>query len=58
LEVVGLRVPARYIRDFALFSVCPWSKNGPSAKYSSAANVDCIDVDIFGATNVLLNHIL
>jgi hypothetical protein len=27
LEIVGLRVPARYMRDFALFNVCSSSKN-------------------------------
>jgi hypothetical protein len=29
LEIVGLRVPARYIRDFALFNVCSSCKNCP-----------------------------
>jgi hypothetical protein len=51
LVIVGLRVPARYIRDFAMFNVCSSSKNCPSA------NV-CRDFDVFGAMNVPLNQII
>jgi hypothetical protein len=58
LEIAGLRVPSRHIRDFALCSVCSSSKNGPSARCASAANVVYRNVDIFGAKNVLLNHVL
>jgi hypothetical protein len=58
LEIVGLRVPARYIRDFALFNVCSSSKNCPSARCASAANVVCRDVDVFGARNLLLSRLL
>jgi hypothetical protein len=58
LEIVGLRVPARYIRDFALFNVCSSSKNCPSARCASAANVVCRDVDVFGARNIFLNRLL
>jgi hypothetical protein len=58
LEFVGLRVPARYIRDFALFNVCSSSKTCPSARCASAANIVCRDLDILRAKNVLLNHIL
>jgi hypothetical protein len=58
LTVVRLRVSPRYIRDFALFIVCSSCKNCPSARCTSAANVVCKDVDVFGAKNVLLNHIL
>jgi hypothetical protein len=57
LEIVGLRVPARYIRDFALFNVCSSCKNCPSATCASAANIICRDVDIFGAGNVHLNFL-
>jgi hypothetical protein len=57
LEISGLRVSARYIRDFALFNVCSSSKSCPSARCASAANIVCSDVDVFGAKNVLLNHI-
>jgi hypothetical protein len=52
-EIVGLRVPARYIRDFALFNVCSSCKNCRSARSASAANVVC-NFDVFGAKNDLL----
>jgi hypothetical protein len=58
LEIVGLRVPARYIRDFALFNVCSSSKTCPSARCASAADVVCKDVDVFGAGKVHFNHFL
>jgi hypothetical protein len=53
-----LLVPVRYIGDFALFNVCSSSKNCPSARCASAANVVCRDVDVFGAENVQLNNFL
>jgi hypothetical protein len=56
--IVGLRVPVRSIRDFAMFNVCSSSKNCPSARCASAANVVCRDVDVFVATNFVLNHFL
>jgi hypothetical protein len=56
LEIVGLRVPALYIRDFALFNVCSWCKNCPCARCASATYVVCKDVDIFGARNVILHR--
>jgi hypothetical protein len=58
LETVGLRVPPRRIRDFALFSVCSSCNNFPSTRCASAANVVCIPADVFGAKNILLRHIL
>jgi hypothetical protein len=58
LEIVGLRVPARYIRDFALFNVCSSSTNCPFARCASAANVVCRDVDVIGTRNVLLSRLL
>jgi hypothetical protein len=58
LETVGLWVPVRYIRDFSMFSACSSSKNCPSAKFDSAANVVCSDVDIFGTKALSLKHIL
>jgi hypothetical protein len=56
LETVGLRVPPRRIRNFALFSVCSSCKNCPSARYASATNVVCRDYHVFGSRNVLLRH--
>jgi hypothetical protein len=58
LEIVGLRVPARYIRDFALFNVCSSWKNCPSAQCASAANIVCRDLNVFEARNVPLNRFL
>jgi hypothetical protein len=58
LETVGLRVPLRRIRDFALFSVCSSCKNCPSARCASAANAVCSDDHVFGSRNNLLRHIL
>jgi hypothetical protein len=58
LETVGLRILVRYIRDFSMFSVCSSSKNCPSARCASAANVVCRDVDIFGTKTLSLKHIL
>jgi hypothetical protein len=58
LEIVGLRVPAQYIRDFALFNVCSSCKNCPSARCASAANIVCKDVDEFEVRNVCLNPFL
>jgi hypothetical protein len=58
LEIVGFRVPARYIRDFALFSVCSSCKYCPSARCASAANIVRRDVDIFEVRNVRLKRFL
>jgi hypothetical protein len=58
LEIVGLRVPARYIRDFPLSNVCSSCKHWPPARCESAANVACRDVKLFVMKKVLLNNIL
>jgi hypothetical protein len=55
LEIVGLRVPAGYIRNFRLFSFSSSCKHSPSARFASAANDICRDVDVFAARHVLLN---
>jgi hypothetical protein len=55
LETVGLHVPAWYIREFSVFSVCSSSKNCPSAL---ADNFVCMDIDVFGTKTVSFNHIL
>jgi hypothetical protein len=43
---------------FSMFSVCSSSKNCPSARCASAANVVCRDVDISGTKPLSLKHIL
>jgi hypothetical protein len=58
LETVGLRVPAQYSRDISLFNVCSSSKNCPSARCASEADVILQDVNAFGTKIVFLNHIL
>jgi hypothetical protein len=58
LETVGLRVPPRRIRDFALFSVCSSCKNCPSARCASAADAVCSDDHVFGSRNFLLRRLL
>jgi hypothetical protein len=58
LEIVGLRVPAWYIRDFPLFNVCSSCKNCPPARCESVANIVCRDVGVFVTKKVLLNYIL
>jgi hypothetical protein len=57
LEPVGLRVPARYIRDFSVFNACSSTKSCP-ARHAAAAEVICKDVDVFGIQTVSLNYIL
>jgi hypothetical protein len=47
LEAAGLRVPARYLRNFSLMNVGATIKNCPSAGHTSAVNVVCRDFDIF-----------
>jgi hypothetical protein len=58
LETVGLPVPARHIRDFALINVYSSCKNCSSVAlldvHQLLANVVCKDVGAFGAKNVLI----
>jgi hypothetical protein len=54
LETAVLRIPTRYSRDFALFSVCS-SKNYSSVRCASAANV-CGDVDVFNGSFFILKY--
>jgi hypothetical protein len=58
LENVSLRAPARSVRDFLKFSVCPSNKHCPSARCAYSANVLDKDLDIFAIGAIYLNHIL
>jgi hypothetical protein len=58
LEIVGLRVPVRYTRDLPMFSVYSVSKNCPSSRCASAANVICRDVNVIEPKTRSLKHIL
>jgi hypothetical protein len=57
LESVGLRIPDRHISDFSMFNVYSSSKNHPSTRFASSANIVCSDVDISG-TKTVSHHIL
>jgi hypothetical protein len=56
-ETVSPRLPARYIGELFMFSVCYSSKNCPLAWRGSAAVVVCRDVKLFGTKIVSLSHI-
>ncbi|PNF29809.1 hypothetical protein B7P43_G10577 [Cryptotermes secundus] len=58
LEIVGLRVPLLYIRDFHMFNVCSVSKNCPSARCASAANVVCRDVGLLWTKNSVETYLI
>jgi hypothetical protein len=58
LDTVGPLVPSRHIGDFSVCNLCFCSKNCPSARCTSAANVVCRDVDVFGTKSLSLKHIL
>jgi hypothetical protein len=56
-ENVSLRVPARNVREFLTFNVCPSHEHCP-APCGYAAKVMCKDIDLFAIGAVSLNHIL
>jgi hypothetical protein len=58
LETFGLRVPASYVRDFALLNFYSLNKIFSSARCPASANVVCRNVEISGAKSVFLNRIL
>jgi hypothetical protein len=53
LETASLRFAAKYIRELCVLSVCSSSTNCP-ARHTSAANIVCRDVDMFGTKTVSL----
>jgi hypothetical protein len=54
LETAGIRFPIRNFRDFPPLAVGFLRKNCPSARYATAANTVCKDVDIFSKYLVML----
>jgi hypothetical protein len=54
LKTVG---PQEHQRVYAVQVLAP-SKDCPSARRASAANVICRDADVLGARKVLLNYLL
>lgn len=57
-DTTAPRIPSRYIREFSTFNACISSKHLPSARCTSAANVACRDIDIFGTKALSIKHIL
>lgn len=55
---VGIRVSARRLRDFSVFSVCLFSKNFPSARCTSAVSLVYTDAGVFGSKTVSVDRIL
>jgi hypothetical protein len=47
LDVLGLQVPTRDLREFPCYHVCPSFNTFPSEKCSTRGNSLCIDFDIF-----------
>jgi hypothetical protein len=58
LEIVGIRILTRNLRDFPLLTVGSLRKTGPSARCASAANTACKDIDKLIKHLVKLNNIL
>jgi hypothetical protein len=52
MDIVGIRVPTRQIRDFSTFSVSSALRHSPSVRCASAANDICSLLDIFGKDTV------
>jgi hypothetical protein len=46
VDIIGLRVPTRNLRELPLFHVSPSSQNCPSARCATAANSVCNELDI------------
>jgi hypothetical protein len=47
MNIIGLRVPTRNLRDFSLFRVRSSYTNCPSARCATAANSVCYQLDVF-----------
>lgn len=58
LKLFKLRVPAWRSKEFSISEVCSSSKCCPAVRCSSASNVVCRDVNVFGKKAVFLYHIL
>jgi hypothetical protein len=56
LDIIGLRVPTRNLRDFPLFHVSSSYKNCPTARCATAANSVCNQLDVFRRQIVTLSQ--
>jgi hypothetical protein len=56
MDIIGLRVPTRNLRDFPLFHVISSYKNCPSGRCATAANLACKQLDVFRRQIVTLSQ--
>jgi hypothetical protein len=57
MDIIGLRVPTRNLRDFPLFHVSSSYKNCPSGQCATATNSVCNQLDVFRRQIVTLSQI-
>jgi hypothetical protein len=55
LDIIGLRVPTRNLRDFSLFYISLYYKNCPPGRCVTAANSICNHMDVFRREFVTLS---
>jgi hypothetical protein len=56
LDIIGLRVPTRNLRDYSLFHVSSYYKNCPSGRCVVAADSICNNMDVFRREFVTLSE--
>jgi hypothetical protein len=56
MDIIGLRVPTRNLRDFPLFHVSSSYKNCPSSRCATAANSVYNQLDVFRKQTVTLSQ--
>jgi hypothetical protein len=56
LDIIGLRVPTRNLRDISLFYVSSYYKNFPSGRCVVAVNYICNNMDVFRREFVTLSQ--
>jgi hypothetical protein len=57
MDIIGLRVPTRNLRDFPMFHVSPSFRNCPSSSHATAANSVCSGFDIFRRQSITLSQV-
>jgi hypothetical protein len=56
MDIIGLRVPTRNLRDFLLFQISSSYKKCPSGRCATAANSICNQLDVFRRQIVTLSQ--
>jgi hypothetical protein len=56
MDIIGLRVSTRNLRDFSLLHVSSFYKNCPSGRCVTAANSICNQLDVFRRQIVILSQ--